>query len=159
MKFSLVDALISIESAKSITMVKQVSMAEEYLADHFPDFPVLPGVMMLEAAVQAAAWLVREWDQFQHSLVVLREVRGIRYGTFVSPGNVLQIQADVIRIQSDESEFKIRGMVESATAIQGRLVLVHKNLAQDDPSLAKLDDMMIEQLRRQWVQLRRGLAA
>ncbi len=159
MKFSLVDALISIESAKSITMVKQVSMAEEYLADHFPDFPVLPGVMMLEAAVQAAAWLVREWDQFQHSLVVLREARGIRYGTFVSPGNVLQIQADVIRIQSDESEFKIRGMVESATAIQGRLVLVHKNLAQDDPSLAKLDDMMIEQLRRQWVQLRRGLAA
>ena len=134
-------------------------MAEEYLADHFPDFPVLPGVMMLEAAVQAAAWLVREWDQFQHSLVVLREARGIRYGTFVSPGNVLQIQADVIRIQSDESEFKIRGMVESATAIQGRLVLVHKNLAQDDPSLAKLDDMMIEQLRRQWVQLRRGLAA
>ena len=159
MKFSLVDALVSMESAKSITMVKQVSMAEEYLADHFPDFPVLPGVMMLEAAVQAAAWLVREWDQFQHSLVVLREVRGIRYGTFVSPGNVLQIQADVIRIQSDESEFKIRGMVESATAIQGRLVLVHKNLAQDDPSLAKLDDMMIEQLRRQWVQLRRGLAA
>ena len=91
--------------------------------------------------------------------MVLREARGIRYGTFVSPGNVLQIQADVIRIQSDESEFKIRGMVESATAIQGRLVLVHKNLAQDDPSLAKLDDMMIEQLRRQWVQLRRGLAA
>ncbi len=51
MKFSLVDALVSLESGKSITMIKQVSLAEEYLADHFPDFPVLPGVMMLEAAV------------------------------------------------------------------------------------------------------------
>ena len=62
MKFSLVDALVSLESGKSITMIKQVSLAEEYLADHFPDFPVLPGVMMLEAAVQAAAWLVRDFD-------------------------------------------------------------------------------------------------
>ena len=37
--------------------MKYVSLAEEYLADHFPTFPVLPGVMMLESATQAAGWL------------------------------------------------------------------------------------------------------
>ena len=140
-------------------MIKQVSLAEEYLADHFPDFPVLPGVMMLEAAVQAAAWLVRECHGFQHSLVVLREARGIRYGSFVAPGNALRVNAQAIRIESQGSEFKIRGTVGEATAIQGRIELVHKSLKDTDSSLASLDDVMIEQLRRQWQQLQRAVVA
>ncbi len=159
LKFILVDALIRHESARSITMIKQVSLAEEYLADHFPDFPVLPGVMMLEAAIQAAAWLVREWDQFQHSLVVLKEVRGIRYGTFVSPGNALHIQVDVIRLEAMRSEFKIRGSVGQATAIQGRLELAHKNLADSDTNLAALDQVIIDNMRRRWRELQRSIAA
>ncbi len=159
MKFSLVDALVSLESGKAITMIKQVSLAEEYLADHFPDFPVLPGVMMLEAAVQAAAWLVREWQGFQHSLVVLREARGIRYGSFVAPGNALRVNAQAIRMAAHGSEFKIRGTVGEATAIQGRIELVHKSLKDTDSSLAGLDDVMIEQLRRQWRQLQRAVVA
>ena len=85
MKFVLVDQLVSLEPGKRIVMAKNVSMAEEYLADHFPGFPVLPGVMMLEAAIQAAAWLVRVESNFAHSLVVLKEARGVRYGTFVAP--------------------------------------------------------------------------
>ncbi|MGC8553857.1 MAG: 3-hydroxyacyl-ACP dehydratase FabZ family protein, partial [Phycisphaerae bacterium] len=57
MQFTLVDRLLELDPGKSIVMTKQVSMAEEYLADHFPRFPVLPGVLMLEAAIQASAWL------------------------------------------------------------------------------------------------------
>ena len=159
MKFSLVDALVNLESGKAITMIKQVSLAEEYLADHFPDFPVLPGVMMLEAAVQAAAWLVREFQEFQHSLVVLREARGIRYGSFVAPGNALRVNAQAIRMAAHGSEFKIRGTVGEATAIQGRIELVHKSLKDTDSSLAGLDDVMIEQLRRQWRQLQHAVVA
>ena len=140
-------------------MIKQVSLAEEYLADHFPDFPVLPGVMMLEAAVQAAAWLVRECQGFQHSLVVLREARGIRYGSFVAPGNALRVNAQAIRMAVHGSEFKIRGTVGEATAIQGRIELVHKSLKDTDSSLAGLDDVMIEQLRRQWRQLQHAVVA
>ena len=48
MRFSLIDAIIE-QSPDRIVAVKQVSLAEEYLADHFPSFPVLPGVMMIEA--------------------------------------------------------------------------------------------------------------
>ncbi len=140
-------------------MIKQVSLAEEYLADHFPDFPVLPGVMMLEAAVQAAAWLVRECQGFHHSLVVLREARGIRYGSFVAPGHALRVHAQAIRMEAHSSEFKIRGTVGEATAIQGRVELVHKSLKDTDSSLAGLDDVMIEQLRRQWHQLQRAVVA
>ena len=53
MRFELIDAILE-QSDDRIVAVKQVSLAEEYLADHFPSFPILPGVMMLETFVQAA---------------------------------------------------------------------------------------------------------
>ncbi len=50
MKFDLVDQILE-QSETRIVTVKQVSQAEEYLGDHFPSFPILPGVMMLEAFI------------------------------------------------------------------------------------------------------------
>ena len=136
MKFVLVDQLLSLEPGKRIVMAKNVSLAEEYLADHFPGFPVLPGVLMLEAAIQTAAWLVRHDENFRHALIVLKEARGVRYGTFVSPGQTLTITANAVEIAATRSDFKIKGTVGGATAIQARLELAHLNLADSDPALA-----------------------
>ncbi|MGN6367524.1 MAG: 3-hydroxyacyl-ACP dehydratase FabZ family protein [Phycisphaerae bacterium] len=152
MKFILVDQLLSLDHAKRIVMAKNVSMAEEYLADHFPNFPVLPGVMMLEAAVQTAAWLVRQTEGFKHSLIVLKEARGVRYGTFVSPGQTLTITADAIEIGEKTSDFKIKGTVgpTNATAITARLELAHLNLADTDPAFAKNDAIALSAQRERW---------
>ena len=135
MKFILVDQLMEIVPGKRIVMAKNVSLAEEYLADHFPGFPVLPGVMMLEAAIQTAAWLVRQHSGFAHALIVLKEARGVRYGTFVSPGHTLTLAADAVEIAPNRSDFKVKGAVGGQTAIQARLELAHLNLAdQADPA-------------------------
>jgi 3-hydroxyacyl-[acyl-carrier-protein] dehydratase len=150
MKFCLVDHLISIVPAQSIVMAKNISLAEEYLDDHFPGFPVLPGVLMLEASVQAAAWLVRQWDGFAHSLIVLKAVQGIRYGKFVEPGGELRVRADVIRLDQTSSEFKIRGSVGAATAIQGKIELMHLNVADSYPNLASIDTAIIKSVSEQW---------
>ncbi len=58
MKFILIDRVVSFEAGSTLTAVKSVSLAEEYLADHFPIFPVLPGVLLLEGLVESASWLV-----------------------------------------------------------------------------------------------------
>lgn len=150
MKFVLVDHLISLEPGKRIVMAKNVSMAEEYLADHFPGFPVLPGVMMLEAAIQTAAWLVRTGSDFAHSLIVLKEVRGVRYGNFVAPGQTLTIAADAVEIAATRSDFKIKGTVGGATAVQARLVLAHLNLADTDPALKSIDLLAVNAQRERW---------
>ena len=64
MRFHLVDRVLELEPGERIVAIKNLSLAEEYLADHFPGFPVMPGVLMLEAMTQAAAWLVRASEDF-----------------------------------------------------------------------------------------------
>ena len=56
MKFGLIDRIIELTRGERIVAVKAVTLAEEYLADHFPTFPVLPGVFVLEALAEAGAW-------------------------------------------------------------------------------------------------------
>jgi 3-hydroxyacyl-[acyl-carrier-protein] dehydratase len=149
-KFILVDQVLAHEPGKRLVMAKNVTMAEEYLADHFPGFPVLPGVMMLEAAVQTAAWLVRLHLNFAHSLIVLKEARGVRYGAFVAPGQTLSVTAEAVEIGAKRSDFKIRGVISGATAIQARLELAHLNLADTDPAMARTDALAIAAQRERW---------
>lgn len=153
MKFVLVDTLVFLEPGKRIVMAKNVSMAEEYLADHFPGFPVLPGVMMLEAAVQAAAWLVRTSTDFSHALVVLQEARGVRYGNFVAPGQTLTVAADAVEIGPTRSDFKIKGTINGpagATAITARIRLAHLNLADTDPAMKTIDQIALNAQKERW---------
>lgn len=149
-KFVLVDQLVAFEPGQSITMAKNLTMAEEYLADHFPGFPVLPGVMMLECAVQAASWLVRQQTQYSHSLVVLKEARGVRYGTFVAPGHTLVMKADAVEISPTRSDFKIKGTVNGQTAITARIELAHINLKDTNPEMAGADTAVIAALKERW---------
>jgi 3-hydroxyacyl-[acyl-carrier-protein] dehydratase len=160
LKFILVDSLISLEPGKRIVMTKNVSMAEEYLADHFPNFPVLPGVMMLEAAVQSAAWLVRLSTGFSRALVVLKEARGVRYGNFVAPGQTLTMTVDAVEITDDRSDFKIKGTLPNgATAITARIALAHLNLAETDPSMKNIDQIALAAQKDRWQTLLQGSPA
>ena len=87
MRFLLIDRITELEPHQSITALKNLSLAEEYLADHFPGFPVMPGVLMLETLIQAGGWLIRHAEDFAQSTIMLKEVRAIRYNNFVTPGN------------------------------------------------------------------------
>lgn len=89
MHFNLVDRVIE-RSESHIVTLKHVSSAEEYLQDHFPGFPVLPGVMMLESMTQAARQLLDPDDQAQ-SPWVLTQAKALKYGSFVRPGATIRI--------------------------------------------------------------------
>src|SRR4030065_2244119 len=90
MRFILIDKVISLEPGKEIKAIKNVSLAEEYLADHFPTFPVLPGVLLLEGLIESASWLVREAENFAHSMILLEEARNVKYKTLAAPGTQIE---------------------------------------------------------------------
>src|SRR5207244_329602 len=65
MRFNLVDRILEVQPGKLLRAVKNLTLGEEYLADHFPTFPVMPGVLMLQTLVEAGAWLLRLTSDFK----------------------------------------------------------------------------------------------
>lgn len=147
MRFTLIDRIIELEPGVRIEAVKNLSLAEEYLADHFPGFPVMPGVLMLEAMTQASAWLVRAGEDFAHSIVVLKEARNVKYANFVEPGDALRITAEILDQDERTTKLKASGSVGGATNVSARLVLERYNLADHDPGRAIADDVVRQQMR------------
>ena len=159
-KFNLVDRIEHL-SDERIVAVKYVSLAEEYLADHFPTFPVLPGVMMLESLTQAAAWLLHKRTDFACSMAVLKEARNVKYGTFVAPGGALRVEVELNKTTDTGATFKAVGTIgdgngngSSAVALQARIELAYFNLGDKQPALAELDRQLREHNRRRWAVLR-----
>ncbi len=156
MQFWLLDRICSYEPGKELTAVKNVSLAEEYLADHFPEFPVLPGVFMLEAATQAGAWLVRLSEDYAHSIVVLHEARAVKYADFVTPGQTLEVRVEQTKSDQRYVSLKFQGEVAGQVSVSGRLTLERYNLTDADPSQAGLDGRMIAVQREKAELLTRG---
>jgi 3-hydroxyacyl-[acyl-carrier-protein] dehydratase len=148
MRFWLLDTIDSFERDKQLTGVKSVSYSEDYLEDHFPEFPVLPGVYMLEAATQAAAWLLRLSDNMAHSIVVLREAKNIKYANFVPPGKQLRVGVELLKKEERLATFKVEGEVEGHPTLSGRIVLDRYNLADSDPHMAEVDARVRKYLRK-----------
>lgn len=150
MRFTLLDRITEVDPGKSITAVKAVSLSEEYLGDHFPRFPVLPGVFMLEAMTQAAAWTIRLSEDFAHSIVVLRTARNVKYGDFVEPGRVLTVHAEVLSQDATRTKVKASGMVGERTSLTARLELERYNLADRRPHGDAIDARVRSEMRRLW---------
>jgi len=155
MKFILIDRITELVPGERIRAVKALSLAEEYLADHFPRFPVMPGVLMIEALVQASAWLVRETESYAHSLLLLAEAKNVTYKSFVSPGQVLEVAVEAKAIEADTSRFVGTTRCGETEMAKAHWSLRHLNLADQDARLEALDRKLIASARQQMVLLRR----
>jgi 3-hydroxyacyl-[acyl-carrier-protein] dehydratase len=150
MDFVLLDRIVALDSAGVIRATKNLSLAEEYLRDHFPGYPVMPGVMMLEALVEAACWLVRLQTNFEYSMVHLAEARNIKYGRFVTPGNTLEVVVRALNWGPGEARFAGEGTVEGQAAVTGRFRLRYYNLADRDPRRRRIDQLVIESAKQRF---------
>lgn len=153
MKFNLLDKIQHLDESK-IVASKSVSLAEEYLADHFPTFPVLPGVMMLEALTQAAGWLMHHRSGFAKSFAVLKDARNIRYGTFVAPGQELNVEVEFFKSTETGATFKAASTVNGEPAISGRIEIAYFDLGEKDPTLAEIDQKLKAHTKARWDVLR-----
>ncbi|CAN5580598.1 hypothetical protein BH11PLA2_BH11PLA2_43480 [soil metagenome] len=138
MRFTLIDRIEACEPGKSLRARKLLALGEEYLADHFPKFPVMPGVLMLEALVEAAAWLWRATSNYEHSVIVLREVRNVKYGTFMQPGRVMTLNVDLMKIDGGCATFKGKGTNDAGETTVAAQFVVHGYNPADADVIAEL---------------------
>ena len=135
MRFNLIDQVVE-QQGDSLVAIKCVSSAEEYLADHFPGFPVLPGVMMLETMVQSGRLLVKAQESGSSSAslrhdnddrttqpLVLADVRNVRYSNMVRPGQSLRVQVTIRKHDAEGWELDGVGSVQDDVVVQGRFRL------------------------------------
>jgi 3-hydroxyacyl-[acyl-carrier-protein] dehydratase len=108
----------------------------------------MPGVLMLEAMLEAGAWLVRATEDFAHSIVVLRKAGNVKYGQFVQPGQTLEVSAEILSQADGETKIKARGTMNGRLTVAGRLSLVSYNVADLDPTRAKTDEEVRRDMRK-----------
>ena len=132
MRFRLIDRVIEHEPGVRLKAVKLVTSAEEYLGDHFPTFPVLPGVMMLEALAQAGRRLAAGApDAPAAGPLVVEEVRNVRYAAFVQPGQALEVEVTLRSRDGEAWSMQGVGTVEGKTAVQARFTLAPLPASRD----------------------------
>lgn len=147
-QFSQLDKITEIVSGDHITAVKYLTGNEEYLQDHFPLFPVMPGVLMLEAMFQASSWLIRFTNDFSHSTVELREAKNIKFQNFVTPGNQLEVRARILKQDGLQYTLKTEGLLGDGVAVSGRLVVETYNRKDRSPTNTTVDEIVIMEKRK-----------
>jgi 3-hydroxyacyl-[acyl-carrier-protein] dehydratase len=136
-RFLLVDAILELESGSRAVGLKNLAMSEEYFADHFPEHPIMPGALVLEALVQLADWVVREASDF----TVLGMASGferIKFRRVTRPGDQLRLEVALAESDNGTHRFRAKAFSSDGLAASADLTLVEAPLGDYlDPAAAR----------------------
>jgi 3-hydroxyacyl-[acyl-carrier-protein] dehydratase len=160
MRFNLIDRVDGWEPGKSLRASKFLALGEEYLADHFPRFPIMPGVLMLQACVEAAAWLWRASTDFRFPVIVLRDVKSVKYGTFMQPGRRMDVTVELTKAENDRASFKGKGTNDAGEqTVATQFTLLGYELSPRGPAGVAADAKLLEHWKAHWALLTGELTA
>jgi 3-hydroxyacyl-[acyl-carrier-protein] dehydratase len=128
----LVDRVVEFEQNQRIKALKNVTINEPFFNGHFPNRPVMPGVLMLEALAQAAALLSfhsagQEIDE--NTVVYFVGIDGARFKRVVEPGDQLVLEAEIERAKGGIYKYKARASVDGETAVEAQLMCTMRKVA------------------------------
>lgn len=123
--FLLVDRVVAIEAGKSIRGIKNVTMNEPFFAGHFPGYPVMPGVLVIEALAQIAsilAWKIAGRSPGDGSLIFFAGIDNARFRRQVRPGDQLVLESEVQRMVRGIGKFAVRAKVDGEIVAEADLM-------------------------------------
>lgn len=97
--FLLVDKILGIVEGKKVVGIKNVTFNEPYFLGHFPDYPVMPGVLIVEALAQVGGIVMSNGESSNHKIGLLTGIDNCRFKRQVNPGDQLHLVFDVTRIK------------------------------------------------------------
>jgi 3-hydroxyacyl-[acyl-carrier-protein] dehydratase len=126
MRFLLLDRITELVPGKYAVGVKTPTMSEDYFADHFPAFPVVPGVLLVESMAQLSGRLISytvKAESGRSVLPVLLTVNNARFRRFVRPGDSVIIRAELAALAEDAGKCKATATVNNTAVASAELML------------------------------------
>jgi 3-hydroxyacyl-[acyl-carrier-protein] dehydratase len=126
MRWIWIDKFIEFQSGRRAVAIKNVTLAEEHLHDHFPGFSVMPETLMIEAMAQTSGILVGEAKKFQEK-VILAKIKKAVFHDYVKPGDTIQLEA------------VIESIAHEAASTSGKITRSEKLIAEIDLMFSHID--------------------
>jgi 3-hydroxyacyl-[acyl-carrier-protein] dehydratase len=126
MRWIWIDKFVEFKSGESAVSIKNVTLAEEHLHDHFPGFPIMPECLMIEAMAQTAGILVGEAKNFKEKVILAKIKKAVFYD-YVRPGDTLRLSA------------KIESIAPEAASTTGTITCGDKPIADIDLMFSHID--------------------
>ena len=117
----LVDRIVELEPGKRAVGLKNVTTNEWFFEGHFPDNPIMPGVLIIEALAQTGAVAALSADEFKGKLGLFAGIDGVRFRRQVVPGDQLRLEVEMDRLRRGIGRASAKATVEGETAAEGRL--------------------------------------
>jgi len=124
--FLLVDRVEEMEAEKRVVGIKNVSANEPFFAGHFPEYPVMPGVLILEALAQVGAIAVLDMEQNKGKIGFLAGVDKCRFKKEVKPGDQLRLEVEIIRMRGSVGKGKGTATVNGEVACEAEITFAIK---------------------------------
>lgn len=116
--FLLVDKILELEEGKRAVGIKNVSANEDFFNGHFPHYPVMPGVLIVEALAQVSAVVMLTKEGNQGRLGLLAGIDNCRFKQQVKPGDQLRLEVDITRLKGLIGKGKGRATVDGELACE-----------------------------------------
>ncbi len=122
--FLLVDRVVELEPGKRIVAIKAVTANEPQFTGHFPDRPIMPGVLMVEALAQAAGIAVITLPEYRGKLGLFAGIDECRFKRMVLPGDTLRLEATVEKLRGMFGRCRAVGTVDGEVAVEATISII-----------------------------------
>ncbi len=129
MRWIWIDRFLEFRSGKSARAVKNLSLAEDYFADHFPGYPVMPASLMLEGLAQTGGILVGEVNDFREK-VVLAKIPWSRFDREVLAGEQLIYEVEMLHLRPEGAAVQGRVLVDGVVIAEAEIFFAHLDQAR-----------------------------